>query len=68
MEIKVGDLLCSKRYQPAGFFELAVVTHFEESEIKDGWVWIYVYVFDWDETERYGLRTAQQYFDMLSRA
>lgn len=68
MELKIGDLICSKRHEPAGFFDLAVVTHFEESEDKDGWVWIYVYVFDWDETQRYGLTTAQRYFDLLARA
>ena len=57
MEYKIGDLICSTRYQPAGFFDLGVVTNLEGSEIKDGWVWIYVYVIDWGETERYNLRT-----------
>lgn len=68
MEIKVGDLLCSKRHEPAGYFDLGIVTHFEGSESKDGWVWIYIYVVDWEETQRYGLSTAQRYFDMLARA
>ena len=68
MEYKIGDLICSKRYKPTGFFDLGVVTNFEGSEIKDEWVWIYVYVFDWGNTQRYNLNSVKQHFDLLARA
>jgi len=67
-QVKVGDLICSKRYKPTGIFDLGVVTHFEESKIKDGWIWIYVYVVDWGETQRYNLNSVKQHFDLLARA
>jgi hypothetical protein len=68
MEYKIGDLICSKRYEPAGFFHLGIVSNIKESKIKNAWIWIDIYVVDWGETQRYSLNSAKQHFDLLARA
>ena len=68
MEYKIGDLLCSKRYRPAGFFDLGVISNIRESQLKNEWIWIDIYVVDWGETQRYNLNSVRQHFDLLARA
>ena len=68
MEYKIGDLLCSKRYEPTGIFDLGIVSNIKESKIKNAWIWIDIYVVDWGETQRYSLNSVKKHFDLLARA
>lgn len=68
MKFKIGDLVKSVRYDPAGRFNLGIIMDTSESEHKKNFFYYHLFVVDWDESQRYSAHTAERCFDLISVA